>query len=105
MKAIVLLLSLLLPVSGICSPFLVCDRAPDDQEVSSYIIYANGVQVATALVSQDPQYGFMYDLQGADTGKITFTATATNIRGTSDQSDPFVLPAAVSIPAGMKLIP
>ena len=103
MKKIVIALFIICvcSVSVNASPFLVCDPPSAEMQVTEYEIYKNGVKIGTSPAQVDGS--LRYDLEGITPGQYTWTATATNIWGPGEISDPYVSPALVGKPLGVGL--
>jgi hypothetical protein len=104
MKSLFCALAIMAAASTVnAAPFLVCDPPLAEEQIISYKIYQDGVEVATVLKDESGEYGFEYDLNGVSPGAYSFTAEAVNAWGASAPSDPYMSPADASRPAGLKM--
>lgn len=99
-KLILALLAIFLMIGmAYASPFLICDDPPAEQQVTGYEIFQDGVSIGTTPAP------LMFDLQGVATGEYTFTATAINVWGASQPSNPYISPQIVAPPLNLNITP
>lgn len=89
-----LMLTLMLPMLAYADPWLVCDPYPIGEKPDYFIVTFNNVpqpQIAyqEQVMSDGNTYALLMDLAGIPEGNLNFTATAHNIWGPSDPSDPY----------------
>ena len=104
MKKIITLILFIIFVFSVnvnAAPFLVCDPPAAEMQVTEYDIYKDGLKIGTSPAQADGS--LKYDLQGITPGQYTWTATAINVWGASELSDPYVSPALVGKPSGVGL--
>ena len=90
---------ILIPALAIGAPFLTCDVPTEDQQVTSYEIFQDGVSLGTTPAPMN------FDLQGVVPGAYDFTATAINVWGQSSPSNPYISPASAAPPLNIKALP
>ena len=85
------------------APFLVCDAPDPASQVISYVVYQDGVEVATPLAESDGS--LRMDLQAITPGVYEWTAKAVNAWGQSEASDPYVSPSGAGKPLNTRMVP
>jgi len=89
--------------TALAAPFLVCDVPDPAQQVVSYIIYQDGVEVGTPAA--EPDGSLKMDLQDITPGVYEWTARAVNAWGQSEVSDPYISPSGAGKPANTRMVP
>ena len=104
-KILALIAGILFLMIGVCQaqPFLVCDTPDPAEQVTSYIIYQDAVEIATPTAESDGS--LRMDLQAITPGVYTWTAKAVNAWGQSIDSDPYISPSGANAPVGVNLEP
>ena len=85
------------------APFLVCDTPNPDEQVISYIVYQDGVEIATPAAESDGS--LKMDLQAITPGVYEWAAKAVNAWGQSDNSDPYISPSVGTKPLNTRMAP
>ena len=85
------------------APFLVCDPPDPSEQVTSYIVYKDGVEFARVDAESDGS--LRLDLQGVTPGAYTWTAKAVNIWEESELSDPYISPSGATKPSNTRMEP
>jgi len=104
MKTLLLVISMLLiPTLATAEPFLTCDPQAD---VETYAVYVDGVLFQDNIPAE-PDGSLFLDLvdlpRPAPGQAYDFTATASNVWGTSPLSDVYTAPRGLFKPANLKL--
>lgn len=98
MKYIYLIITLLFVLSSnVFAAHLVCDAPPPAEQITEYEVFMDGVSLGKTPA---PLY---YDLGNITPGEYEFTATAINVWGASNPSNPYVSPPGPSAPAGTRM--
>lgn len=100
MRTLLTICVVLLASTVSAAPFLVCDP---QEGVDSYNIYRDGELVGSDVPAQ-PDGSLRLDV-APYRGAAEWTATATNVWGDSEPSNPYQSPAATSSPAGLRIVP
>jgi len=106
MKRLLITLISFVMLTGVVSaaPFLVCDAPNTVEQIRSYIIYRDGVQVGTSIA--EPDGSLKMDLQSITPGVYAWTAVAVNVWGNAGPlSDPYVSPSGASAPQNIRMEP
>jgi len=85
------------------APFLVCDAPDPTSQIISYVVYQDGVEVATPAAENDGS--LKMDLQTITPGVYTWTAKAVNAWGQSEASDPYLSPSGATKPQATRMVP
>jgi len=106
MKRFLIMLIGFIMLAGVASaaPFLVCDAPNTVEQIKSYIVYRDGVQVGTSIA--EPDGSLKMDLQSITPGVYTWTAVAVNVWGNAGlPSDPYVSPSGANAPQNIRMEP
>ena len=90
-------------VNADAAPFLICDAPNPAQQVISYVVYQDGVEVATPAAESDGS--LKMDLSDITPGVYIWTAKAVNAWGRSEDSDPYISPSAATKPQATRMVP
>ena len=85
------------------APFLVCDVPDPAEQVIAYIVYQDGVEIATPTAETDGS--LKMDLQAVVPGVYTWTVKAVNVWGVSGDSNPYISPSGVTAPQSTRMEP
>jgi hypothetical protein len=86
------------PAIALAGPFLVCDPPDPAEQVTSYTIYKDG-----EVFAENVPAPMNYDLNGLAPGQYTWTATAHNVWGASEPSNPYISPSGASSPTNLQM--
>jgi len=105
MKKILAVLAMVLMFAGtaFAAPFLVCDVPDPAEQVVSYIVYQDGVEMGIYQAESDGS--LLVDLQAVTPGVYEWTARAVNAWGQSEVSDPYISPSGAGKPANTRMVP
>ena len=104
MKKLLMILAMLAFATTVqAAPFLVCDPPDPAEQVTSYIVYQDGVEVGTPTA--EPDGSLRMDLEGVTPGAYEWSAIAVNAWGQSEASDPYISPSAVGKPQNTRMVP
>jgi len=103
MKRLLITLISFIMLTGIASaaPFLVCDAPDPAEQISSYIVYRDGIQIGTSIA--EPDGSLKMDLQSITPGVYTWTVVAVNVWGVSSPSNPYISPSGASPPQNIRM--
>jgi len=97
----ILILSFILSTgAALAGPFLVCDP---NENTDTYDVYMDGVLVKADIQAQ-ADGSLRWDLAGIVPGQYTWTASACNLWGCSDQSNPYISPQATVKPSNLRAV-
>jgi len=85
------------------APFLVCDAPDPKEQVISYIVYRDGVEIGTTDAEDDGS--LKMDLVSITPGVYTWTIRSVNAWEESPLSNPYVSPSGASVPQNTRMVP
>ena len=85
------------------SPFLICDPPDPATQVDFYIIYQDGVAIATFPAEADGSLKF--DLSEIVPGAYTWTIKSKNVWEESPLSNPYISPSSAGSPQNTRMEP
>jgi hypothetical protein len=84
---------------AMAAPFLVCDAPQENEVVTEYEIFQDGVSLGKTF------FPMHFDLKDVVPGAYNFTATAINEWGSSPISDPYISPLPTAQPLNINMTP
>ena len=89
------------------APFLVCDAPAPAEQVVSYIVYQDGVEIVRPNAIADGSLRLDIGPDGLyiPPGVYTFTLKAVNVWGESGLSNPYISPSGVTVPQSTRMEP
>jgi len=105
MKRLILTLLAVLLWAGtaFATPFLVCDAPNPAEQVISYIVYQDGIEIAKPDAEADGS--IRMDLQDITPGVYEWTVRGVNVWGESGLSNPYASPSGVVAPLTIRMEP
>jgi len=105
MKRLLIMLISFVMLTGItyAAPFLICDAPDPAEQVVSYIIYRDGVEIGTTVAEADGS--LKMDLASITPGVYTWTIRSVNAWEESPLSNPYVSPSGASVPQNTRMVP
>ena len=111
MKYLIILATLMFPISAMCAPFLTCDCTPAVDKVTGFQLqFGTATPIDVPAVECSPVVTdgkrILYDLGTLPNGAFTVKAMAKNLWGSSAYTAPLSdIKAAPSSPASLRITP